>query len=106
VGYSRRHTRSAYSGVPGLTFKYNFSFIESLTIFLLIYLTICTYYMCLNNKGRLKSWEDKLSPEMKKLLVPSDPEDASNLAVDIDNGDILFFLLSSFFFFISFILRK
>ena len=50
-----------------------------------------------NLQGRLKSWEDKLSPEMKKLLIPSDPEDASNLAVDIDNGDI-FFLVSCFLF--------
>ena len=62
--------------------------------------------MRLYNKGRLKSWEDKLSPEMRKLLVPSDPEDASNLAVDIDNGNVYFSSFFSFFIIISFILRK
>ena len=36
--------------------------------------------------GRLKNWESQLSPEMVSLLVPSDPKDASNLAIDIDSG--------------------
>lgn len=36
--------------------------------------------------GRLKNWEAELSDEMYKLLVPSNPEDAANLGLDIDHG--------------------
>jgi hypothetical protein len=36
--------------------------------------------------GRLKNWEAQLSEEMRSLLVPSDPADASNLAVDVNQG--------------------
>ena len=36
--------------------------------------------------GRLKNWEAELSDEMRKLLVPSDPEDEANLSVDISRG--------------------
>lgn len=36
--------------------------------------------------GRLAAWEQQLSPEMRELLVPSDPQDASDLSVTIDEG--------------------
>ena len=36
--------------------------------------------------GRLKNWEAELSEDMHELLVPSDPEDEKNLAVDVDSG--------------------
>jgi hypothetical protein len=36
--------------------------------------------------GRLANWEAELSDEMRELLVPSDPEDAANLSVDVKSG--------------------
>ena len=36
--------------------------------------------------GRLKNWEAVLTPEMKTLLVPNDPDDEANLSVDIASG--------------------
>mmetsp|Transcript_14298 Transcript_14298/g.21406 ORF Transcript_14298/g.21406 Transcript_14298/m.21406 type:complete len:569 (-) Transcript_14298:197-1903(-) len=36
--------------------------------------------------GRLASWESELSEEMHDLLVPSDPAEAADLSVDVDEG--------------------
>ena len=34
--------------------------------------------------GRLKKWEELLTPEMQKLLIPE--EDADDLSVDVEKG--------------------
>jgi hypothetical protein len=36
--------------------------------------------------GRVKNWESLLSSEMKAYLMPSDPADAADLAVDVSSG--------------------
>lgn len=63
---------------------YIYDFIQ--LIALLSSLTGITSQVTFVYLGRLSGWEAQLSTEMQGYLVPSDPDDAADLSVDVDSG--------------------